>query len=99
MVNPRLGVGNVSTDCRLLSSRLSGNGFMTIISGRKPRYRVTVDQRYFNGSKAPAGIKERGLEFLSLNMLKIAEKMTIFLSNLRNELAFYVGCLNLQMNS
>lgn len=58
-------------------------------------YSFTIDPRDQSGARALSDLQDRGLNLAANALAQSAEHIDSFFTNLRNELAFYVGCLNL----
>lgn len=58
-------------------------------------YSFMVDPRDQSGHRALSDLKDRGLNLVANALAQSAEHIDSYFVNLRTELAFYVGCLNL----
>ena len=67
-------------------SRISGNG--------RPTYTLKIDPRDESGHKTLAELRGRGINLAANALARSADHILSFLTMLRCELGFYVGCLN-----
>ncbi len=64
--------------------------------GRKPpAYTLTIADRDENGARALRELRDRGINLMASTVAQSNDHMLSFFTQLRTELAFYVGCLNL----
>ncbi len=66
-----------------------------LITKKTPLYSFMVDARDDSGTRALADLKDRGLNYAADALAQAANHVDEFFDTLRNELAFYIGCLNL----
>ena len=97
-ISAQLGAGN------------RGSGYVLrtppeLRSGRKPRFRVgasrqalsfQVHPRDETGKEALARFTDRGLNLVANALAQATDHILAFLAQLRTEIAFYLGCLNLE---
>lgn len=63
---------------------------------KTPDYSFTLDPRDESGARALAELRSRGIASTANALAQSADHVRAFFRALRTELAFYVGCLNLQ---
>jgi DNA mismatch repair ATPase MutS len=63
---------------------------------REPGYTFVLDPRDENGAKALSELNERGINLVANALGQSTDHVLNFFRMLKSELAFYVGCLNLQ---
>jgi DNA mismatch repair ATPase MutS len=63
---------------------------------REPGYTFVLDPRDENGAKALSELNERGINVVANALGQSTDHILNFFRMLKSELAFYVGCLNLQ---
>jgi hypothetical protein len=67
-----------------------------VLGIREPGYTFFLDPRDENGAKALSELNERGINLVADALAQSTDHILNFFKMLRTELAFYVGCLNLQ---
>lgn len=97
LVSARLGPGNKAVGYRLRRRESSGGGrWLRRLAGRRDGYRLHIDhddERYRTALRA---FRDERLAPLSQTLKGIAQQTEATLVQLRDELAFYLGCLNLE---
>ena len=95
-VSVQLGRGNEGTNYTLLKTMEKKSRFSGIIStGRERHYTFTLGDRDESGAQAIAEMRNRGIINITNVLKESAENVLGFFYLLRNELAFYIGCLHL----
>ena len=95
-VSVELGRGNEGVNYTLLKIMEKNSKFSRIISnGRSKHYTFTLGDRDETGAQAISEMRNRGIINITNVMKESAENVLDFFYLLRNELAFYIGCLNL----
>lgn len=95
LISVKLGVGNEGTDYILRLPRNNKNWFKKIFSKRSSVYSIYVDGRDEAGTRTLANLRDRGINLVANALAQSADHIDSFLMNLRTELAFYLGCMNL----
>jgi hypothetical protein len=102
LIGAGLGRGNGSGDLVLLEPQPGGREpwLARLLDRlgwrRRETHGLTIDPADEVGAKALAGLRDRGLALAAGTLGESADHIRGFLDNLRRELAFYVGCLNLR---
>ena len=91
-----LGKGNKGTALHASASRASSAGRERLPFGTARGYSFTIPPRDESGFRALAEIRGQGLNQVANALAQSADHVKSFFSMLRLELAFYLGCLNLQ---
>lgn len=97
LVSAHLGAGNKPVGYRL--RRLSGadrNRLRRRLPGHRARYRIPLQDDDDRSREALRRLREERLAPLAQSMRRTCEDVEGFLEQLRDELGFYVGCLNLE---
>lgn len=95
-VSVQLGRGNEGENYTLLKPTEKKTIFSGIIShGREKNYTFTLGDRDESGAQAIVEMRNRGIINITNVLKESAENVLSFFYLLRNELAFYIGCLNL----
>ena len=95
-VSVELGRGNEGVNYNLLKLVEKKTIFSGLISqGSEKRYTFTLGDRDESGSQAIVEMRNRGIINITNVLKESAENVLGFFYLLRNELAFYIGCLNL----
>jgi len=90
----RLGSGNHGVDYTLLDT--AAPGWLARLGFDRGGYSFTIPERDFNGFKALGELQDRGLNVVANALAQATDHVMSFFTMLRVELAFYVGCLNLE---
>jgi hypothetical protein len=97
LVGARLGDGNKGTAYALKETPTGGNWLHRLLPGKHPdEYSFRVDARDQAGHNALSELRDRGTETLANSVAQAGEHVLAFFRQLRTELAFYVGALNLR---
>lgn len=95
-VSARLGKGNKGTDYVLRRPRKSEPWWRQWLSlGRESPYTLVIAERDINGIKALADLRGRAINETANVLAQSADHVLSFFTQLRTELGFYIGCLNL----
>ena len=95
LTSSRLGEGNQGIDDVLREPREQNRGFFKRVPVKKPAYSMTIPDRDDNGLRALSDLRDRGLNVVANAAAQSADHVLSFFTALRDELAFYVACLNL----
>lgn len=95
VMSVQLGKGHIGTHYTLVQSKTGSNwlGRTLDIRIRGNRIHVAAHDQY--GLRALSDMKDRGLNVVANALAQSAEHILSFLTQLKAELAFFVGCLNL----
>jgi len=97
LMSAELGQGNQGTNYILRKPHDKKQGWVERIFAEKPlAYKFTIDDRDESGARALSDLKERGINLVANALAQSTEHILSFFTMLRTELAFYIGCLNLQ---
>jgi len=97
LLSAELGKGNEGTNYVLRLSRDKKPGWIERLLARKPpAYTYRLDPRDQAGARALSDLRDRGISLVANAAAQSAEHVLSFLVMLRTELAFYLGCVNLQ---
>lgn len=96
LVSAQLGQGNRGTNYILRKPNpKQGNWLQQALGPRPPVYSFRIDDRDDNGARALSELRDRGVNLVANAAAQSCDHILSFLTLLRAELAFYVGCLNL----
>lgn len=95
MMSAGLGRGNKGRRYTLRRQQ-PGRGWRERLSGRRDGYTFTVADRDEAGSRALSELASRGVNDTANSVAQATDHVRGFFSQLRAELAFYLGCLNLR---
>jgi len=91
-----LGKGNKGIDFVLSKPKDSDRGWLRRLLAKKPpTYSFVLSGRDEAGARALSELADRGINLAANALAQANDHVLSFLSALRAELAFYVGCLNL----
>ena len=97
LISAGLDRGGKGTNYTLRTPRYKKEGWLQrIFSGRPRQYTVTVHERDESGARALSELRDRGINGVANALAQSVDHIVGFFNLLRTELAFYVGCLNLQ---
>jgi DNA mismatch repair ATPase MutS len=92
----RLGRGNHGSDYVLRDfDRPPQNWFTRLFAPREPGFTFEVHPRDESGARALSELGDRGVNLVADALSQSADHILAFFNALRDELAFYVGCINL----
>jgi DNA mismatch repair ATPase MutS len=96
LVSAELGKGNKAVNFVLHKPPVIEQSWMGRIFGQKKKVcTFYLHPRDESGAKALSDLKDRGLNLVANALAQSAEHILSFFQMLQTELAFYVGCLNL----
>ena len=96
-VSAVLGEGNKGADYTLRrSNERPGSWIARLTTPKPPAYTWRLAARDEAGANALGELRDRGLNLVANALAKSDDHILSFFAMLRAELAFYVGCLNLQ---
>jgi DNA mismatch repair ATPase MutS len=97
LMSAELGQGNQGTNYILRKPHDKKQGWIERIFAEKPlAYKFTIDDRDESGARALSDLKDRGINLVANALAQSTEHILSFFTMLRTELAFYIGCLNVQ---
>ncbi|MGA9778307.1 MAG: MutS-related protein [Limisphaerales bacterium] len=97
LVSAELGEGNQGVNYVLRKSLRPRPGwFQRIFLRNSSAYTFHIDPRDDGGFRALSELQDRGINLAANAVAQAADHITSFFVMLRTELAFYIGCLNLQ---
>jgi DNA mismatch repair ATPase MutS len=96
LISAELGQGNKGINYTLRKPHDRNENWIERILEEKPRsYTFHLHPRDENGAKALSELNDRGINLVANALAQSTDHILSFFSMLRTELAFYVGCLNL----
>jgi DNA mismatch repair ATPase MutS len=96
LISAELGQGNKGNNYTLRKPHDRKENWIERILEEKPRsYTFHLHPRDENGAKALSELNDRGINLVANALAQATNHILSFFSMLRTELAFYVGCLNL----
>ena len=97
MISASLGMGNEGTNYVLRKSLGDHRNWLVrmINSQFGANYTYRIHPRDDHGARALGELRDRGLNLIANAVAQSADHIDNFLNNLKNELAFYLGCINL----
>lgn len=95
LLSARLGPGNEGTDYVLRKPHQERNWVKRVLAQRSPVYTFSIHPRDEHGGRALGELRDRGINLVANALAQSADHIDSFLTMLRAELAFYIGCLNL----
>ena len=97
LISAGLGEGNKGTNYILRKPQDKKQSWMTrIFATKAPVYTFYISERDESGTRALSELKDRGINLVANALAQSTDHILSFFTMLRSELAFYVGCLNLQ---
>lgn len=106
LLSAALGQGNKGEDYRLHRPLLAGEQSWlarlgawllgVILSPKPPPHSFSLHPRDTGGARVLAGIRHQGVSQTAIALAQSADHVRSFFAALKNELAFYVGCLHLR---
>jgi DNA mismatch repair ATPase MutS len=97
LISAALGKGNKGTDYVLRKSNVDRRSWITrLLAERPPAYTFRLHPRDEAGARALSELRDQGINLVANALAQSTEHILSFLQMLRTELAFYIGCLNLQ---
>ena len=96
LISARLGEGNKGRNYILRKEpRFKRNWLMRLIEPPPPGYSYELPDRDESGAQALSELRDKGLNLVGNALAQSVDHVASFFKMLRTELAFYVGCLNL----
>lgn len=96
LISAELGKGNKGSNYILRQPhQRKGNWMRRIFERKSPAYTFQLHPRDESGAKALSQLNDRGIHLVADALAQSTDHILSFFTMLRNELAFYVGCLNL----
>jgi ABC-type histidine transport system ATPase subunit len=96
LISAQLGEGNRGTNYVLRKSNDNRLSWLERALGpRPPAYTFYIDPRDIDGAHALSELKNKGINLVANALRQSTNHILSFFTMLRNELAFYIGCLNL----
>jgi hypothetical protein len=96
LLSAELGEYNESTYYVLRQARWKdSNWLQRILDKGPPAYTFHIDQRDVAGARILSEMRDRAISRVAIALARSADHVLSFFKELRTELAFYVGCLNL----
>lgn len=97
LFSAELGKGNEGSNYALrLSNSKNKNWIKEVFSKKTPVYSFTISERDDAGSRALGDLKDIAVNSAANALAQATEHIESFFNMLQNELAFYVGCINLK---
>jgi DNA mismatch repair ATPase MutS len=100
LISADLGQGNKGKNYVLREPLKKQHWFIAwlqhVFGIREPGYTFFLDPRDENGARALSELNERGINLVANALAQSTDHILNFFKMLRTEVAFYVGCLNLQ---
>ncbi len=92
-----LGEGNEGTNHTLARPpKRDLNWFRRLITKSPPGFTFRLDPRDESGARIVGAVRQRGITPIAVTLARSADHVLSFFKALKVELAFYIGCLNLQ---
>lgn len=97
LISAELGQGNKGTHYTLRKPPDQQQRWIERIFAEKPlTYTFSISDRDESGARALAELKDRGMNLVAHVLAQSTDHILSFFIMLRTELAFYIGCLNVQ---
>jgi DNA mismatch repair ATPase MutS len=97
LISAELGKGNKGSSYILHKSQdQKQSWFEWLFAKKPPAYTIQIHERDEAGARALSELKDKGINLVANALAQSTEHILSFFTLLRVELAFYVGCLNLQ---
>ncbi|MCF6173761.1 MAG: hypothetical protein L3J44_08290 [Campylobacteraceae bacterium] len=97
LLSARLGTANEGINYTLRRDNLASKSwFKKMLAKKQKEYTHTLHPRDDAGAKVLRNLRDAGLNEVAISLSKTAEHIDNFFVSLRKELAFYMGCLNLE---
>jgi hypothetical protein len=95
LMSAKLGIGNKGVEY-VVRTPDARPGWLARVLGSRSSYSFAVSNRDEAGARALSDLRGRGINLVANALAQSTDHILNFFSVLRNELGFYVGCLNLQ---
>ena len=97
LISAELGTGHKGVNYVLRKANGQKQPWRERVFGKKPPvYSFRIDDRDEAGARALSELKDRGIHLAANALAQSCDHILSFFTMLRTELAFYIGCLNLQ---
>jgi DNA mismatch repair ATPase MutS len=97
LISAELGMGNEGSRYVLRKPHEKKQGWLErLMTKKSPAYTFSIDPRDQAGGQGLSELQEKGINLVANALGQSADHILSFFILLRAELAFYVGCLNLQ---
>jgi len=98
LISARLGKGNRGTDYILRRPKRSKQTWRQWLASFRDRsaYTLVIAERDENGMRALSELRDRGVNLAANALAQSTDHILSFFTQLRAELGFYIGCLNLR---
>ena len=96
LISGELGRGNEGTGYLLRKPHDKLSWMKRVFAQKPPAYTLRIDPRDEAGARALSELTDRGINLVANALAQSSDHILSFFNMLRTELAFYVGCLNLQ---
>ena len=96
LISANFWPGNEGTKYTLRKPNPGRGWLKELFSPRVPAYSFSIDARDDAGMRALSDLEDQGVNFAANALAQSADHIDSFFVMLKTELAFYVGCLNLQ---
>ena len=97
LIGAVLGSGNKGANYTLRKpNQQQGNWIERLLAPKPPAYTWSLPPRDEAGANALGELRDRGLNLVANALAQSGDHILSFFGMLRTELAFYIGCLNLQ---
>jgi DNA mismatch repair ATPase MutS len=96
LISAELGNGNKGTNYILRKSENNSTWFERLFSPGEPGYTFYIADRDQAGFNALSELRDTGINLVANALAQSNDHILSFFTMLRTELAFYIGCLNLQ---
>jgi hypothetical protein len=95
LISAELGRGNRGTSHVLREQPRPRSWIARLLPAARPGYTLRIPDRDEAGARALSELRDRGINLVANAVGQSADHIVSFVTMLRRELAFYVGCLNL----
>lgn len=96
LLNAELGKGNEGVNYTLRKpNKHNAHWIKHVFAKKSPVYSFTLHPRDDHGARALGALRDRGINRVANAAAQSAEHIDNFINTLRQEIAFYIGCLNL----
>jgi len=95
MISAELGKGNEGINYVLREPINNKMSWWKRLFNKKNIFSFSISNRDESGARALSEIRDRGINLVANALAKSADHIRNFITALRTELAFYIGCLNL----
>jgi DNA mismatch repair ATPase MutS len=96
LISAELGTGNKGTNYTLRKPGKAQGWGERIFGTKAEVYSITIAERDESGSRALWQLRDRGINLAANALGQAVDHILSFFNLLRAELAFYIGCLNLE---